>query len=325
MTEIVVVPALRGRPLAVTQELADWVSALAAGLRRTETDEGEALADTLLVGLAGGPERVRVATYFDLFASEYDEPPTDPAVLALAEQLARGLLEQAATSADPELRREARQALEEARADGMRQSAAGRAVAPATEILNRNTWLAWAMVGVSGDLGTRVREGARYALEPGMRRRVRQRVMRTIASDTRIVIGYGSGSVVAYEACHQLSHPLHTLVTLGSPLGMGSVLYPHLEPQPPSWPGPVGRWLNVAHPDDVMAARPDIHGMYPSGDGRRVEVVTPASPAHVHSATAYLAHPVVGSAVVRALQDGDQAELDRSAAHLSGPASGTLD
>src|SRR6516225_8981118 len=44
------------------------------------------------------------------------------------------------------------------------------------------------------------------------------------------------GSVVAYEATQELEHPLPLLITLGSPLGLNTIVYQRLRPQPPSFP-----------------------------------------------------------------------------------------
>jgi hypothetical protein len=49
---------------------------------------------------------------------------------------------------------------------------------------------------------------------------------------------------------------LPLLVTLGSPLGL-SAINRRLQ-QPPAYPVAIARWANLAAPDDVVAARPDL-------------------------------------------------------------------
>ena len=73
----------------------------------------------------------------------------------------------------------------------------------------------------------------RYLTDPGLRDQVRDRVLRLIDADTRVVVGHSLGSVVAYEAlCEYRARAGGNgpaLVTLGSPLGIPNpVSYTHL-------------------------------------------------------------------------------------------------
>jgi surfactin synthase thioesterase subunit len=59
-----------------------------------------------------------------------------------------------------------------------------------------------------------------------------------VTPETQIMIGHSLGSVVAYEACHQLNGPLPLLITLGSPLGLDTIVYQRTVPRPlptPLW------------------------------------------------------------------------------------------
>jgi hypothetical protein len=80
-----------------------------------------------------------------------------------------------------------------------------------------------------------------------------------------VVLGHSLGSVVAYEVVRQLDQPLPLFVTLGSPLGLETIIYQKLEPQPPGFPPQVGRWVNVADRDDFIAAEPDLTAMFSGG------------------------------------------------------------
>ena len=93
------------------------------------------------------------------------------------------------------------------------------------------------------------------------------------------MIGHSLGSVVAYESAHRLTRPLPLLVTLGSPLGLRTIVNDRLRP-PPSFPLQVARWLNVADREDVVAAEPDLRPLFardaPTRPGSRASVSTTA-------------------------------------------------
>ena len=76
-----------------------------------------------------------------------------------------------------------------------------------------------------------------------------------------MIIGHSLGSVVAYECAHLLKHPLPLLVTLGSPLGLRTIVTDRLSP-PPSFPPRAAAWLNVANREDVVAAEPDLRPLF---------------------------------------------------------------
>jgi hypothetical protein len=66
---------------------------------------------------------------------------------------------------------------------------------------------------------------------------------------------------------------LPLLVTLGSPLGLDTIIYPRLRPQPPTFPVQVRRWVNVADTDDFIAGEPDLTDLFSRGlpDGATFE------------------------------------------------------
>jgi len=107
--------------------------------------------------------------------------------------------------------------------------------------------------------------------------------------------------VIAWEACQALVRPLPVLITLGSPLGLDNVVYSRLRPQPPTWPPPVRRWVNVAHPDDIVAVDPDLGPLFPGPAGLTIESHTPASKHEHHAAAGYLEEQATGHAVADAL------------------------
>ena len=82
------------------------------------------------------------------------------------------------------------------------------------------------------------------------------------------MIGHSLGSVVAYEyLCRYQPSSVELLVTLGSPLGIPNLVFDRLTPAPAggagAWPGTVAGWVNVADPDDIVALRKQLAGLFP--------------------------------------------------------------
>jgi hypothetical protein len=113
--------------------------------------------------------------------------------------------------------------------------------------------------GVHGALReSGARSGTRYLSDEAVCDTALRAVKDLIDSDTEVVIGHSLDSVVAYQAMQQVGHSLPSLITIGSPLGLETIVYPKLRPQPPSSPPVVQRWVNVADSDDFIAAGPDL-------------------------------------------------------------------
>ncbi|WP_327664568.1 MULTISPECIES: hypothetical protein [unclassified Streptomyces] len=142
----------------------------------------------------------------------------------------------------------------------------------------------------------------RYFNEPELREAARSRVSEVITPDTKVVVAHSLGSVVAYEALCALREagPL-ALVTLGSPLGLGTLVFNRLQPAPDGglglWPGPVKAWHNVADDRDVVALVCDLSTRFGPG----VQDVRVDNDAHVHRMTAYLTAVETGMAVAQGL------------------------
>jgi hypothetical protein len=109
------------------------------------------------------------------------------------------------------------------------------------------------------------------------------------------------GTVVAYGALHRIEQPLPLLVTMGSPLGMRTVTYDRLRPQPAAVPAMVKSWVNVADPDDLVAADLDLARRFPGADGVLESHWTVDNGGKAHEATHYLAKAIIGQRVVRAM------------------------
>ena len=85
--------------------------------------------------------------------------------------------------------------------------------------------------------------------EPDLHDELRARIEDEISDDTRVLVAHSLGTVLSYGALalHD-DWPVHTFVTLGSPLAVPMV-FNSLEPAPVDgrgvWPGSVQRWVNV--------------------------------------------------------------------------------
>ncbi|MGV9975860.1 hypothetical protein [Nocardia beijingensis] len=104
-----------------------------------------------------------------------------------------------------------------------------------------------------------VRQVRRYLdADDSVRACAQQRFERVVTPDTKVIVAHSLGSVVAYEALCG-NHPdwnVDTLVTLGSPLGLGLVqerLITALLPDGRRCSPQVNRWINIAATDDPIA------------------------------------------------------------------------
>ncbi len=87
----------------------------------------------------------------------------------------------------------------------------------------------------------------------------------------QVLIAHSLGSVVAYET--MWANPeldVDLLITLGSPLGMRNVVFERLLPTPLDGhgrrPPNVGRWVNIADKDDIVAIPPALGGSFTGVD-----------------------------------------------------------
>jgi hypothetical protein len=275
---------------------AEWLPALAGGLRLAKFPE---LADRLWRDRpVGGGIEARMAFYGDRFLRP-DTMGIDPGELsseqrAVAEQLAHAWLERAATDAsDPRQRQEA--TLELARLDTTvpaEVQGTGAALRSATAALAHVRWFAPFGMGLAERFVNRaLAQVTSYLTDEQVRAYALDKVTQLVGLDTRVLVGHSLGSVIAYEAAHQLDQPLPLLVTIGSPLGLRTIVYERLRPQPPGFPSQVARWVNVADRDDFVAAAPDLTGLFSTGQPAEALMEggwTVDNGAEPHRATFYL-------------------------------------
>ncbi|WP_406221598.1 hypothetical protein [Streptomyces canus] len=142
----------------------------------------------------------------------------------------------------------------------------------------------------------------RYLYVPGIRESVQAKIATALGPDTRIVIGHSLGSVVAYEALHDVDASVaQLLLTVGSPLGIPHLVLDRLEPPSTAgqgvWPDAARRWVNVAGLEDTVALVKDLAPVF----GRRVENHVIRNGLRAHDVTRYLASAEVGRAVAGAV------------------------
>ena len=82
-----------------------------------------------------------------------------------------------------------------------------------------------------------------YMAEPLVREAARARRASAISTDSQVIVAHSLGSMVAHEAlCANPGWPVTHLVSLGSPLGLRSIVFDRLDPQPANGVPLVAGW-----------------------------------------------------------------------------------
>jgi hypothetical protein len=141
-----------------------------------------------------------------------------------------------------------------------------------------------------------------YFRNPVTRQQVQARVVGTVTSETRVLVGHSLGSVVAWEAA--CAHPewnLEGFVTLGAPLGIRNLIFDKLVPAPiegrGAWPGKARYWVNISDRGDVVALERNLRKRFDP----RVEDRVVDNGATAHDARPYLTSREAGEAISRGL------------------------
>ena len=289
-----------------------WRTALSDGVWKSGAP---AVAERLLrVPGQAGAVNTQMVFYADLFdpvdvqggAANVAQLDVDEA--ALLEQLAEALLRRAAEGAgsagDQQMARDelAWRSGSVGEEQGVRNAARSALAA-----LARLRWFApFGMAVAQRFVARSLMQVTRYLTDPGLRTAVQERVAEQLGPDTQVVIGHSLGSVVAYEAVCRPGPAVPLLITLGSPLGLRSVIYDRLRPQPPRFPDRVIRWVNVSAEDDVVAAVPDLTTLFAATKpalARFEGGVVVENGTAPHAATHYLTKREVGRPVADVLGD----------------------
>ncbi|MET9763674.1 hypothetical protein ABZ016_32290 [Streptomyces sp. NPDC006372] len=136
----------------------------------------------------------------------------------------------------------------------------------------------------------------RYLTEEKIQEEVQRRIAAHIGPETVAVIGHSLGSVAAFQAAHRSRHRLPLLLTLGSPLGLRTLVYDRI-PEAKTIPPRVARWANYADHDDLVAAEPDLAKLFADPYGALESDWTIDNGAEPHRAESYLVKRQIGQAV----------------------------
>jgi hypothetical protein len=310
MAAIILVHGIDNEQLSPDGVEAEWMPALAGGVRLAGHAD---LADRLWP-LRSRPDSIdsRSAYYGELFRTPdqmggaADLRELTPEQATFAEGLALEWLERIAerapaSSADGA---QAQFAIDLARNPERVEAQGIRSVErQIIKTLARNSWLARVgMTFAERFVVTALIQVTRYLSDEMTRALAQQRVLDLVDDDTRVIIGHSLGSVVAYECAHRLSQPLPLFLTLGSPLGLRTIVTARLRP-PPSFPPRVVRWANVADQDDVVAAELDLRPRFARDlpASSRFESVLVDNGSTPHSPVHYLGKIAVGRAISEVL------------------------
>lgn len=267
---------------------------------------------------AGSPvalatDDVRMAFWGRLFVpagaqgpAEADPAQWDSATRAVAEELALEWLAHAADAEEVDLRVSGREALDELEAPAPAGEGQGllAPVRRALELVGRlRLTERVAFPAAARVMRASLYQVAAYLSDDDVRERTLKIVADQLDDTTRVLVGHSLGAVIAFEACHRLDRPLPLLLTLGSPLGLQSVVYRKLRPSPPQFPPQVSHWVNVADRDDIVAARLALAELFPSeaGGGRLVDHEVDNAGFWTHGISGYLQQALVAYPLARAL------------------------
>lgn len=303
MAQIVLVHGIAQEQRSAAELETEWCISLAGGLENAGHRE---LAD----GLRDRQFSVRMAFYGNMFRTPdrqgLDSDELTAAQQLIADELAVDLLQNARDSTDPADARQARVGLsaidETTDAQGKPRAVAVRLAG----LLDRIPFFGRGALAGAAAVSRTLTQVTRYLSDAAVREYAIGQVAEHLDTDTLAVIGHSLGSVVAYDAlrARAADEQVPLLLTLGSPLGLSAIRH-RLQPQPPGFPSPVRRWVNIAAPDDIVAARPNLLEVFdrdrpPGAVFERSWMVDNGS--KPHQADFYLTTRICGEAVADALR-----------------------
>lgn len=286
---------------AIEDEVLPYLVSGIENAAKQQTEDLRTRAEALAKRLRDGSVKVRAAFYGDFFLKPRFESDAEK---DFGDSLAKAWMKTASERATRERTREsAAQELRELDAQGQAQGR-GRVLGWAIERIGHVPGMAdWVMGGVAM-LEPALSQVTRYMREPKVRQMARDEVHRLITPDTRVLIGHSLGSVIAYDVARAFQQGLPLLMTLGSPLGLKEIIYNRLDPQPPTFPPKVERWVNIADREDFIASTLDLRPLFSAGQPAEARFDNDASVNNEkapHALLRYLAKKVTGSALLEAL------------------------
>jgi hypothetical protein len=309
MVDVVLVHGIAKEQASADSLESTWIPALAGGVRIAGFPD---LADNIWKSKAHRAINCRMVFYGDLFL----RPGTQGVggvgqfgEILFTEQIAiEWLMRAAERSSRPEDRAQAEMALGPLRSnfseDSWVRQGFGERIRPIVRTLARRKHFSNYGMAFSEKLVLRsLRQVTQYFTDPSTRNQAIDRFLNIYDETTKIVIAHSLGSAVAFEALQKVDRELELFLTLGSPLGIDTVGYKRLQPQPPVFPECVNNWCNVIDPDDLIALEPDLASGFLSTTGRQVSTVRVDNGSKPHDATRYLAKREVGKVVAGTLRD----------------------
>jgi hypothetical protein len=144
-----------------------------------------------------------------------------------------------------------------------------------------------------------------YLHDLEMKQSILQRVSEKMSTDTQVIIAHSLGSVVAYEAlCAHPEWNVHTLVTIGSPLGIPNLVFDRLVPSPKNgvgmWPN-VQEWFNISDVGDIVALQKNLAPYFMNDNGAAIVDLSVHNGWKSHSAENYLTAKETGAAIATGL------------------------
>lgn len=283
-----------------------WVKDLAGGVRTAGFAD---LANRIRLGRFQGGLDIRMAYYGDLFLVP-GQQSLEPAEFTKAESdlaglLAQQWLERAAIRAP--VSKDRKNAVQELRVvqedPGEEQGIWAFARTPMNALARLQWFAPFGMKVAQTFIYRALKQVTQYLTDNVIREEAMKRVLDLIGPDTKILIGHSLGSVVAFEVAHRLTRPLTLFLTLGSPLGLETIIYQRIQPQPPSFPLQVQRWVNVYDPDDLIAAEPELASKFSKHkpEQARQEIIVIRNGAKPHDASRYLTKKEVGQLIAESL------------------------
>jgi len=280
----------------------EWCSALANGLVRAGHEN---LAAPLLRG--DPPLTAVMCCYAPPPRGQQGTGPGEPldiAELDVADEVAGEWLRYATGSPRRKDAAEAELALRRLAAPAGGEQSPTVVAVRAAGLLDRIPYFSDVAVGLGSTLriNPALSEVTGYLTRQTVRDEAIARCRALIDADTRVVIAHSLGTAVAYETLRGCPHTVPLFVTLGSPLGLR--LFRHRFEQASAWPVRVQRWLNLASPAELVAARPDLGPFYgqdmPTG-ARLDQHLNIDNTARPHRVGFYLEHEACGRAVADVL------------------------
>ncbi|WP_128381936.1 hypothetical protein [Streptomyces cavernae] len=305
MSRIVLVHGMGQEQESADSLEAAWLPALAGGVRTAGQPD---LADRLWRQGRPGDLECRMAFYGDLFLAQgrmgsgqtVDDltPQQQDLAAALAVEWLRQAEERAPLEEDRDEAYRQLHALDTEAPGRMGVRASGR---PVLNALARLRWFAPAGMAFAERFADRsLAQVTRYLTEEAVREEVQERIAAHIGPETLAIVGHSLGSVAVFQAAHRLERKLPLLVTLGSPLGLRTLVYDRL-PEDKTVPERVQRWVNLSDRDDLVAAVLDLRKLFADPRGVLNSDWTLNTGAQPHRAQSYLTKPQTGAAIADAL------------------------